>query len=132
MADLKDGSLERALALLAANDVTDLVTLRRSFTSLASELRKGPRALISRATRSLQLVPSVGRSSRASSSRAHGAVARDARGPRRAQPRRVNMHIGCSPDCKRCDVMSLAESEWAIDNSVVVSHFLNLRSASRD
>ena len=49
MADLKDGSLERALALLAANDVTDLVTLRRSFTSLASELRKGPRALISNA-----------------------------------------------------------------------------------
>ena len=69
VAGLKDGSLERALALLAANDVTDLVTLRRSFTSLASELRKGPRALISRATRSLQLVPSVGRSSRASSSR---------------------------------------------------------------
>jgi hypothetical protein len=63
---------------------------------------------------------------------AHGAVARDARGPRRAQPRRVNMHIGCSPDCKRCDVMILAESEWAIDNSMVVSHFLNLRSASRD
>ena len=49
VAGLKDGSLERALALLAANDVTDLVTLRRSFTSLASELRKGPRALISNA-----------------------------------------------------------------------------------
>jgi hypothetical protein len=49
VAGLKDDPLERMLAQLAANDVTNLVMLRCSFSALATDLKAGTRAKISNA-----------------------------------------------------------------------------------